>query len=269
MLCAAYLVSGGCQLGPSAVALAAHTQQTARRMLVDEYDRQGNGYVLSSAATELAFYLHKKALKVALVPDVPAAVAAAAAAGHTGRPTTAGILNSVAAAAGLRSMQSTNSVLMVAPTAFGFNEQAAQDNSFMHAAEQPQEHSSLTARVCAEFAELHRQLTDVAGRYHWQGKVFACSQADEVCMLERASMLCCAYSALGSWCRVLYCGSLPALLQHLPQLPPCCRCKCEAVPASPALTAPQTLCSPTTGYSTHAAGEAAGGVGAATLVCIP
>ncbi|KAF6262116.1 Amidinotransferase [Scenedesmus sp. NREL 46B-D3] len=64
---------------------------------------------------------------------------------------------------GLRSAQSSNSVLMVAPTAFGFNEEAAQDNSFMHAAEKPQKDSFLTEEVCAEFAELHRQLTDVAG----------------------------------------------------------------------------------------------------------
>eukprot|EP00878_Enallax_costatus_P019111 GHUV01020151.1.p1 GENE.GHUV01020151.1~~GHUV01020151.1.p1 ORF type:complete len:315 (+),score=100.35 GHUV01020151.1:472-1416(+) len=60
-------------------------------------------------------------------------------------------------------MQSTNSVLMVAPTAFGFNEQAAQDNSFMNQAEKPQQGSGLTRQVCAEFAELHKQLTDVAG----------------------------------------------------------------------------------------------------------
>jgi hypothetical protein len=69
----------------------------------------------------------------------------------------------VSSALSLRSMQSTNHVLMVAPTAFGFNEQAAQDNSFMSAAATPGAGSSLTARVCAEFAGLHRQLTDVAG----------------------------------------------------------------------------------------------------------
>jgi hypothetical protein len=55
--------------------------------------------------------------------------------------------NSVAAAAQLRSMQSTNHVLMVAPTAFGFNEQAAQDNSFMHAATKAGAGSDLTRQV--------------------------------------------------------------------------------------------------------------------------
>jgi hypothetical protein len=150
-------------LGPSAVALAAHTQLTAQRLLVDEYQRQGSSFILAKPATELATYLHSRALNVALVPDVPTAAAAAAAAAHAGRPTTAGLLNSVTAATKLRTMQSTNSVLMVAPTAFGFNEQAAQDNSFMHAAEKPHGQSSLTAAVCAEFAGLHRQLTEVAG----------------------------------------------------------------------------------------------------------
>ncbi|KAF6262117.1 Amidinotransferase-domain-containing protein [Scenedesmus sp. NREL 46B-D3] len=149
-------------LGPSAVALAAHTQQPAQRLLVDEYARgSGGSFALQTPATELAAYLNRRSVRVALVPDVAQAFAAAARAGRPETRTT--VPNSVAAAAGLRSMQSTNSVLMVAPTAFGFNEQAAQDNSFMHAAEKAQEHSSLTAQVCAEFAELHRQLTDVAG----------------------------------------------------------------------------------------------------------
>jgi hypothetical protein len=139
------------------MALAAHTQYTPQRLLVDEYQRSSNGsYTLAAAATELATYLHRKGLSIALVPDVSAAAAAA-------KALRTKIPNSVAAATKLRSMQSTNSVLMVAPTAFGFNEQAAQDNSFMHQAEKPQQQSSLTKQVCAEFSELHRQLTDVAG----------------------------------------------------------------------------------------------------------
>ncbi|WIA12391.1 hypothetical protein OEZ85_012437 [Tetradesmus obliquus] len=149
-------------LGTSAVALAAHTQQPAQRLLVDEYTRgSGGSFALQTPATELATYLNGKSMRVALVPDVAQAFAAAAAAGRPETKTT--LPNSLAGVTKLRSMQSTNNVLMVAPTAFGFNEQAAQDNSFMHAADKPQESSSLTAKVCAEFAELHRQLTDVAG----------------------------------------------------------------------------------------------------------
>ncbi|KAF8071339.1 hypothetical protein HT031_001423 [Scenedesmus sp. PABB004] len=180
--------------GGAALALAASSQLTHRRLLVDEYARgPGGAYTLTRPATELAAWLHAAGVPLALVPDV-----GAAARGGGGAPR-----NAVAGATRDSGLQSTNRVLMVAPTAFGFNEQAAADNSFMHSAETPGEHSSLTAQarpraqrgqrgglrgavrgaagplrgeearrrhaaappaqVCAEFAELHRQLTDVAG----------------------------------------------------------------------------------------------------------
>lgn len=215
---AAVLVQIVSPLGIGAVALAASSQLTPQRLLVDEYTCTGSNFVLAQPATELAAYLHKRwvslhalctcnqarrqaglctnrskvkqpgamagwagasgccigvrrrsaapeqvrtglhplsrcnsltcalfaalrrSLNVALVPDVAAALAAAGG-GRTGMP------NSVAAAAQLRSMQSTNHVLMVAPTAFGFNEQAAQDNSFMHAATKAGAGSDLTRQV--------------------------------------------------------------------------------------------------------------------------
>ena len=67
---------------------------------------------------------------------------------------------------GLR--QSSNDVLMVAPTAFGFNDQAAQDNHFMHAGSgggsaAPQDTPRVTQTVLREFAKLHHQLTEVGG----------------------------------------------------------------------------------------------------------
>jgi hypothetical protein len=49
---------------------------------------------------------------------------------------------------------------MVAPTAFGYNEQAAKDNSFMHAGEDA---GHTTRTVLAEYAGLHHQLSEVAG----------------------------------------------------------------------------------------------------------
>jgi hypothetical protein len=111
--------------------------------------------MLHTAAVELATYLHNKGLRIASVPDVKSAAAAASTfweAVASGKPAaevleTVRLPNSVAVAMELRSAQSTNSVLMVAPTAFGFNEQAAQDNSFMHAAEKPQKDSGLTEEV--------------------------------------------------------------------------------------------------------------------------
>lgn len=60
--------------------------------------------------------------------------------------------------------QSTNEVLMVAPTAFGFNEQTAQDNSFMHASREggsTDAGSDVTHHVLREFAGLYRELTEV------------------------------------------------------------------------------------------------------------
>lgn len=63
--------------------------------------------------------MHREGLRVCYVPDV-------ANAAHGKYNSTAAALKSLGA------RQSTNQVLMVAPTAFEFNEQAAQDNFFMH-----------------------------------------------------------------------------------------------------------------------------------------
>jgi hypothetical protein len=54
-------------------------------------------------------------------------------------------------------------VLMVAPTAFGFNEQTAQDNHFMHEAAPPGESDALVDTVTKEFAGLHHVLSEVHG----------------------------------------------------------------------------------------------------------
>lgn len=47
-------------LGPSAVALAASSQVTQQRLLVDEYTQSGSSYELAQPSTELAAYLHKR-----------------------------------------------------------------------------------------------------------------------------------------------------------------------------------------------------------------
>lgn len=109
-------------LGGHSMALAAATQEPAGRVVVDEYERSSpsSPFSLRAVSTELAAYLKRAGVRTALVPDVAAAAAAAA-------PSAA-----VAAARAGGVAQSTNRCLMVAPTAFVFNEQAAQDNSFMH-----------------------------------------------------------------------------------------------------------------------------------------
>ncbi len=67
-------------------------------------------YALESVSTDLVHYLSSKGAGVALIPDLKAI-----------SPTHAAVQS---ASSGVR--QSTNEVFMVAPTAFGFNEQAAQ-----------------------------------------------------------------------------------------------------------------------------------------------
>jgi hypothetical protein len=91
--------------------------------------------------------LKREGVGVAHVPDIQLAAL--------------GAFNSVRARArGVR--QSTNEVLMVAPTAFGFNQQAAQDNHFMHSsAKGMPDAESVTRRVLREFAGLHHELSEV------------------------------------------------------------------------------------------------------------
>lgn len=91
--------------------------------------------------------LRREGIKVCAVPDV--AVAAKQ--------------NSVKAMK-RGSRQCTNEVLMVAPTAFGFNDQTAQDNSFMHASREggsTEAGSDVTHHVLREFSGLYRELTEV------------------------------------------------------------------------------------------------------------
>jgi hypothetical protein len=115
-----------------AVALDSASLQPENALVVDEYthDTASGRWGLRRAAVAAAEFLHAQGLRVSLVPDV----AAAAAAGGS-----EGVGNAVHAVRSGLSPQSTNHVLMVAPTAFGFNEQAAQDNAFMHASTKAQE----------------------------------------------------------------------------------------------------------------------------------
>ncbi|KAK9797387.1 hypothetical protein WJX73_009806 [Symbiochloris irregularis] len=114
----------------------------------------GDGsYALRQTATELFRLLKREGVRVAFVPDIVGAEAV-------------GSYNSAhAAASGTGVRQSSNHVLMVAPTAFGFNDQAAQDNHFMHASTGSSEADpgAHTRTVLQEFAGLHHQLTEVAG----------------------------------------------------------------------------------------------------------
>ena len=89
--------------------------------------------------------LKREGLRVCHVPDVRAAQQ----------------YNSGRAAQSRGPRQSTNEVLMVAPTAFTFNEQAAQDNSFMHASTSEHSGNNVAATVLKEFSGLYHELTEV------------------------------------------------------------------------------------------------------------
>ncbi|KAL4856191.1 hypothetical protein ACK3TF_003331 [Chlorella vulgaris] len=156
-------------LGPHKVAVAAELTHPHNRLIVDNYELSDDGsYRLSSVGTDMVRFFKQHDLHTILVPDVLAAQD--------------GLFTSVRGAQG-GIKQSTNEVLMVAPTAFVFNPQAAQDNTFMNsavnsfdpppppaagsaAAQAPssaQPPLSVTKRVLREFAALHHELTEVAG----------------------------------------------------------------------------------------------------------
>ncbi|EFN55864.1 hypothetical protein CHLNCDRAFT_145449 [Chlorella variabilis] len=146
-------------LGPDKVAVASDLTHPHNRLIVDDYELAEDGqYRLRTVGTDLLRFFKQHDMHTILVPEVAAAAA--------GTSTSA-----KAAHRGIK--QSTNEVLMVAPTAFVFNDQAAQDNTFMNsavnsfdppgvAAGQPPP-LSVTKRVLREFAGLHHELTEVAG----------------------------------------------------------------------------------------------------------
>ena len=140
----------------AAVAVAADATDYATRVLVDVYarDEKTGAYRLERQADDLLRLLHGAGLRTLHVPRLDGSGASSLQK-----------LNSVASASrGVR--QSTNEVLMVAPTAFGFNAQAAQDNTFMQSTDASIDSAAgheVTHAVLREFAGLHRELADVAG----------------------------------------------------------------------------------------------------------
>uniref|UniRef100_A0A061RZ36 Amidinotransferase n=1 Tax=Tetraselmis sp. GSL018 TaxID=582737 RepID=A0A061RZ36_9CHLO len=135
-------------LSKGRVAVSSALSYPEARVLVDCYRRApGGDFILAEGSVDLLRYLRRELLRVDYVPDL------AAAAGGTYNGSRA---HSDSA------LQSSNEVLMVAPTAFTFNQQAAQDNYFMNSMED-KSGTSVTQQVCREFAGLYHQLNEVAG----------------------------------------------------------------------------------------------------------
>ena len=100
------------------VEVASSAAHARTRVVVDHYAPDGSGsFTLGASSIDFCEYLAHSDVALHLVPSV-------AGDARKGRPPPR------------TGEQSTNEVLMVAPTAFGFNEQTAQDNHFMHVAPQ-------------------------------------------------------------------------------------------------------------------------------------
>ncbi|KAG7668098.1 hypothetical protein Ndes2526B_g03388 [Nannochloris sp. 'desiccata'] len=141
-------------LGPHKVAVSSDITHVHERLVVDHYELNpaDDHYHLTNIGTDLLRFLRGHGMHVRQVSDVGAAAAALAA--HD---------TEAAAAAGIPTRQSTNEVLMVAPTAFVFNQEAAQDNSFMNTNTGEALSGGVTHQVLKEFSSLYDVLTEVAG----------------------------------------------------------------------------------------------------------
>jgi len=121
------------------VGVAARVLLENERLLVDEYEVDGDGsYVLKNVGTDLVRYIMSRGMQVEQVPGV----------GGLGGP--------------VGGKQSSREVLMVAPTAFIFNDQAAQDNTFMNT-KAGDGSVNVTEQVLKEFSDLYKVLTEDAG----------------------------------------------------------------------------------------------------------
>lgn len=130
-------------VGPKTVAVAADVLQAQERLVVDQYDYDGHDtYTLKDIGTDLVRYLKMHGLSVKQVSNLKEAAA---------------LSESMSTA-----RQSSNEVLMVAPTAFVFNDQAAQDNSFMNTETGEVIQGSVTQQVLKEFSDLYTVLTENA-----------------------------------------------------------------------------------------------------------
>jgi hypothetical protein len=134
---------------PTSVTVSVFLASPSQRIVVDHYTRTNSGvYRLVFDSQDLLRYLAFTAKATVTMSTLPLDTSPPSK--DTGR-------------------QSTDKVLMVAPTAFGFNEEAAKDNHFMHAAAgvgRESEEPSVVEQVTREFAMLHHQLEEVEGALH-------------------------------------------------------------------------------------------------------
>lgn len=142
-------------LGPGLAAVASNILEPHERLVVDQYEfrPEDEHYHLLSIGTDLIRFLRGHGVALRHVPDVRAAAAS--------------LKEHFKTEASLSTVkQSSNEVLMVAPTAFVFNHEAAEDNTFMNAINTvtgDQMSPNVTRQVLREFSELYDVLTERAG----------------------------------------------------------------------------------------------------------
>lgn len=250
-------------IGQAAAAVHSSVASPESRIVVDEYEKAVDGsYKLKTIATDLLRYLSDAQVRVCLLPDV-----------SSSRPYT----SVTGATMGVR--QSTNEVLMVAPTAFGFNEQAATDNSFMHAADAASAGSPLTRQVreCATTCSLGcvcgiRLMPTQEECIEWGSIVRIANEraqmpaAGNLPPFPHATRLLNAPTVSSTMLRSLQVLKEFAGLHHA--LTEVAGVKVHLFQHSLAHGTPDA-CFPNNWFSTHPAGEALGGCGAGTLVLYP
>ena len=130
-------------IGAHSIAVSSDLTKSHERLVVDLYDLLpgGHEYHLKTIGTDLLRYLKGNGLVVRQVPSFLELKKELESSIHK---------------------QSSNEVLMVAPTAFVFNDQAAQDNSFMNTNTGEKIQLSVTQQVLREFANLYEVLTENA-----------------------------------------------------------------------------------------------------------
>eukprot|EP00803_Ostreobium_quekettii_P000695 evm.model.scf_906EXC.1 EVM.evm.TU.scf_906EXC.1 scf_906EXC:3950-9498(-) len=146
-----------CLASGNAVAIASTAQKGPRRWLVDKYELGAHGYRLQASSEDLMKYVQGSGLSMFLAGDLHGVLNAGSVFKSNGY-----------AAACKGSRQSTNHILMVAPTAFGFNQQAAEDNTFMaqdggQALLNGDNVNVVTETILKEFSGLYNVLTERAG----------------------------------------------------------------------------------------------------------
>lgn len=135
------------KIGPSSVAVSTEVLKPDHQLLVDEYNTSGSTLSPISSSRTLLRFLSDKGINTVFSPP-------------SSFVTEGGLLDRNVIKVNKQSpQQSTNSLLMVAPTAFQYNEEAAKDNKFMNTPDE--EH--IGSQVLREHGRLYHALTEEAG----------------------------------------------------------------------------------------------------------